>query len=313
MTFAPTDAHAGVQAGARRRGFSLRRAPARPVSAGSARPVGSSRTGAVLRKTITVIIALAFLLPFYYVVVTSLNSASATASLSGSLLPHWHWENYTRAWDSAPWVRLFLNTILIASVTTLLALATSLLAGFAFGVMKFRGRSVLFGLVLSVLMIPSTVLLIPDYIIATDINWLSSYWIQIVPFGASVFGIFLVRQFFLGLPTELFDAAELDGAGRMRMLWHIGMPMVRPALLIIALNVFMASWNSFLWPFIMTSDSSVQPVEVGLSSFVGDNGTDFTGMCAAVTFTTIPVLVLFLALQRQFITGAMATTGGVRG
>ena len=275
--------------------------------------MGSSRVATVLSRTLAVLVGLLFLLPFYLVVATSLNSASATASLSGILLPHWHWGNYARAWDAEPWTRYFLNTVLVASLTTVLVLATSLLAGFAFGVMRFKGRNQLFLLVLSVLMVPTTVLLIPDYIIATDINWLDTYWIQIIPFGASVFGVFLVRQFFQGLPTELFDAAELDGAGRLRMLWSVGMPMVRPALLIIVLNTFMASWNSFLWPLIMTTSPNVQPIEIGVSSFAGADGTDFTGMCAAVTFTTMPVLVLFLVLQRHFITGAMAATGGVRG
>ncbi|MFC1421099.1 carbohydrate ABC transporter permease [Streptacidiphilus cavernicola] len=296
-----------LQAGARRRELLRRRAPARPARGRAA----TART--VLARTAAVLIGLLFLLPFYYVLVTSLNSASTSASLSDVLLPHWRWGNYARAWAAAPWPRLFLNTVLIASGTVLLALATSLLAGFAFGVMRFRGRNLLFGVVLMVLMVPGTVLIIPDYIIANDIHWLDTYWIQIVPWGASVFGIFLVRQFFLGLPQELFDAAELDGAGRLRMLWSIGVPMVRPALLIIALNVFLASWNSFLWPFIMTTSPSVQPVEVGLAAFAGTEGTDYTGLSAAVVFTTVPVLAFFLALQRHFITGAMSTAGGVRG
>ena len=295
------------QAGARRRDLLRRRALARPAS-------GRGRTArTALARTAAVLIGLAFLLPFYYVLVTSLNSASASASLSDVLLPHWQWGNYARAWAAAPWPRLFLNTVLIASGTVLLALTTSLLAGFAFGVMRFRGRGLLFGLVLAVLMVPGTVLIIPDYIIANDIHWLDTYWIQIVPWGASVFGIFLVRQFFLEMPQELFDAAELDGAGRLRMLWSIGVPMVRPALLIIALNVFLASWNSFLWPFIMTTSPGVQPVEVGLAAFAGTDGTDYTGLSAAVVFTTVPVLAFFLALQRHFITGAMSTAGGVRG
>ena len=314
MSSAASDALTGDRSEVRRRGLLRRRASARRLpSAVPSRPVGSSRVATVLSRTLAVLVGLLFLLPFYLVVATSLNSASATASLSGILLPHWHWGNYARAWDAEPWTRYFLNTVLVASLTTVLVLATSLLAGFAFGVMRFKGRNQLFLLVLSVLMVPTTVLLIPDYIIATDINWQDTYWIQIIPFGASVFGVFLVRQFFLGLPTELFDAAELDGAGRLRMLWYVGMPMVRPALLIIVLNTFMASWNSFLWPLIMTTSPSVQPIEIGVSSFAGADGTDFTGMCAAVTFTTMPVLVLFLVLQRHFITGAMAATGGVRG
>ncbi|MFE9426813.1 carbohydrate ABC transporter permease [Kitasatospora sp. NPDC006697] len=273
---------------------------------------GSRPRGAV-RRTAAVLIGLLFLFPFYYVLVTSLNSASQSTTLADVLLPHWHFENYARAWAAAPWPRLFLNTLLIGACTVALALATSLLAGFAFGVMRFRGRGLLFTLVMAVMMVPGTVLLIPDYIIATDIHWLDSYWIQIVPWGASVFGIFLVRQFFLGLPPELFDAAELDGAGRFRMLWSIGLPLVRPAMLIIALQIFLASWNSFLWPFIMTQNPDVQPVEVGLAAFAGADGTDYPGLAAAVVFTTVPVLAFFLVLQRHFVTGAMSTAGGVRG
>lgn len=266
-----------------------------------------------LRRVLIVVVSLVFLLPFYYVLVSSLNRANDVGSIGQILLPHWHFDNYSRAWKSAPWLRLFGNTLLIAVCTAALALATSLLAGFAFGLMRFRGRNVLFGLVMAVMMIPATVLIIPDYIIATDIHWLNTYWIQIVPWGASVFGIFLVRQFFAGLPEELFDAAELDGASRFRMFWSIGVPLVRPAIVIIIINVFLATWNSFLWPFLMTSDQSVQPVEVGLAAFYGAEGTDYTGLSAAVVFTTLPVLAFFLALQRHFITGAMSTAGGVRG
>lgn len=269
--------------------------------------------GPVLRAVIAIAVGIVFVAPFCWVLITSVARNGDVYRFPPSLLPHWHFANYARAWDGAPWLRLFGNTLLIAVSTVVLALLTSLLAGFAFGVMRFRGRNVLFTVVLAVMMMPQTVLLIPDYVIAQLIGWLDSYWIQIIPWGASVFGIFLIRQFFAGLPEELFDAAELDGAGRLRMLWSVGMPLVRPALIIVGLQVFMGSWNSFLWPFIMTSSPSVQPIEVGLATFYGTQGTDWTGLSAAVTFTTIPVLVLFLALQRHFITGAYSAAGGVRG
>ena len=274
------------------------------------------RAGRTTRIVIAVLVGIAFVFPFYWVVVTSLNSTGDMFSSPPPLVPHLYFDNYARAWAAAPWARYLLNTVLVACATMVLALITSLMAGFAFGVMKFRGRGALFALVLSVLMIPQVVLLIPDYQIASDINWIDTYWIQIVPWGASVFGIFLVRQFFLNLPPELFEAAELDGAGRFRILWSVGAPLVRPALIIVALNTFMASWNSFLWPSVMDpTNDSVRPVEVGLYNFLygSASGNDYTGLCAAVTFTTIPVLVIFLVLQRYFITGAFSAAGGVRG
>ena len=274
------------------------------------------RAGRLTRTVVAVLVGIAFVFPFYWVVVTSLNSTGDMFHSPPPLIPHLYFANYVRAWAAAPWARYLLNTVLVACCTLVLALVTSLMAGFAFGVMKFRGRGALFALVLSVLMIPQVVLLIPDYQIASDINWVDTYWIQIVPWGASVFGIFLVRQFFLNLPPELFEAAELDGAGRFRILFSVGAPLVRPALIIVALNTFMASWNSFLWPSVMDpTNDSVRPVEVGLYNFLygSASGNDYTGLCAAVTFTTIPVLVIFLVLQRYFITGAFSAAGGVRG
>ena len=280
------------------------------------RPQRRRRGGRLTRIVVAVLVGIVFVFPFYWVVVTSLNSTGDMFGSPPPLIPHLYFANYVRAWAAAPWARYLLNTVLIACCTVVLCLVTSLMAGFAFGIMKFRGRGALFALVLSVLMIPQVVLLIPDYQIASDINWIDTYWIQIVPWGASVFGIFLVRQFFLNLPPELFEAAELDGAGRFRILFSVGAPLVRPALIIIALNTFMASWNSFLWPSVMDpTNDAVRPVEVGLYNFLygSASGNDYTGLCAAVTFTTIPVLVIFLVLQRYFITGAFSAAGGVRG
>lgn len=279
---------------------------------------GGSRAGRYARRALAVAIGVAFVFPFYWTVVISLGHPGEFSDFPPVLLPHWDWSSWSRAWHSAPWMRLFGNTILIASCTVALCLVTSLLAGFAFGVLRFPGRKALTLLVLAVLMMPGTVLIIPDYVLANDLHLLNTYWIQIIPWGASVFGIFLVRQFFLTMPAEILDAAALDGASRLRFLRSIGVPMVRPALIIIAINVFLGSWNSFLWPVIMTSSnmessSTVQPVEVGLSTFASAEGTDFPGLAAAVTFTTLPVMVFFLLLQRQFIRGALSAAGGVRG
>jgi multiple sugar transport system permease protein len=279
---------------------------------------GASRAGRHARRALAVLIGVAFVFPFYWTVVISLGRPGEFSSFPPVLVPHWDWSNWSRAWHSAPWVRLFANTVLIASCTVVLCLATSLLAGFAFGVLRFPGRKFLSLVVLSVLMMPGTVLIIPDYVLADDLHLLNTYWIQIIPWGASVFGIFLVRQFFLTMPAEILDAAALDGASRLRFLRSIGIPMVRPALVIIAINVFLGSWNSFLWPVIMTntnmeSGDTVQPIEVGLSTFASAEGTDFPGLAAAVTFTTVPVMVFFLLLQRQFIRGALSAAGGVRG
>lgn len=270
--------------------------------------------GRAARKAILpIVLIIVFAFPFYWVVVTSLNTASQAFSFPPVFLPHGHWENYARAWSEAPWLRFLANTVFISAATVALVLFTSILAGFAFGVMRFRGKAILFLSVLAIMMIPRTVLLIPDYILLDDIHWLDTYWAQIVPWGASVFGIFLIRQFFLSLPPELLEAAELDGASQWRFLWRIAVPIAKPALITVGLYIFIGTWDSFLWPFIVTSSASVQPIEVGLSTFYGANGTDWTGLSAAVVFTTLPVMIVFLIAQRQFMTGAMGAASGLKG
>lgn len=258
-------------------------------------------------------IGVLFAFPFYWVVVTSLSSADRVYQFPPDFLPGGVVHNYARAWGEATWVRFFLNTVLIAGATVALVIVTSLLAGFALGVTRFRGRELVFFGILSILMIPKVVLLIPDYVVLSKMHWLDTYWAQIVPWGASVFGIFLLRQFFRSLPQELVEAAELDGASQLQFLRTIAAPLARPALITIGLYTFIGSWNSFLWPFIMTSSPRVQPIEVGLSTFFGTNGTDWTGLSAAVVFTTLPVMIVFMLAQRRLVEGASATTGGVKG
>jgi multiple sugar transport system permease protein len=283
-------------------------APRHPARSGKR----AKRAWPWVRRIAAVAIGVVFVFPFYWTFVISTDRPGQFDSFPPVLWPQWDWANWSRAWAEAPWPHLFLNTVFIACCTVILCLVTSTLAGFAFGVLRFPGRGALMALVLAVLMMPQTVLIIPDYVLANDIHWVDTYWIQIVPWGASVFGIFLVRQFFTTMPKEILDAAAVDGAGRLRMLWTIGVPAVRPALAIIAINAFMGSWNSFLWPLVMTRRESIQPIEVGLATFAGDSGTDIPALAAAATFTTLPLMIFFLILQRQFIRGALSAAGSIR-
>lgn len=260
-----------------------------------------------------VVIGILFVFPFYWVITTSFNTSSEVYSFPPRFIPGGDLSNYARAWGEAPWVHYFLNTVLIAGCTVLLVLLTSLLAAFSLGVTRYRGREICFFAVLMILMVPQVVLIVPDYIVLDDLHWLNTYWAQIIPWGASVFGIFLLRQFFLALPEELVEAAELDGASQLRFLWKVAMPLAWPAIVTIGLYVFIGSWDSFLWPFIMTSSSSVQPIEVGLATFLGTNGTDWTGLSAAVVFTSLPIMIVFMVSQRRLIEGAFAGTGAVKG
>ncbi len=257
----------------------------------------------VLHYTVLSLAVIVAIFPFYWVVVTSLSTSSHVFDFPPVMVPLWHFHNYVRAWDEAPWARYFFNTVFIAAVTTALVIVTSSLAGFAFGQLRFPGRGALFVLLLSLIMIPNEMLLIPNYVLLKDLNWLNTYQAQIIPYGASVFGIFLLRQFFLSLPVELYEAAAIDGCSRIRYLLKVGMPLAKGPIATIAIYIFLGSWNAFLWPLIVTTSSSVQPIQVGLATFLSAHGTAWTRLSAASVFTTAPIMVLFLILQRQFVEG----------
>ncbi len=267
----------------------------------------SKHTQLVFRYIFVGIAALIALFPLYWVVISSLLTDRSAADAIPHFLPDWQWSNYARAWQLAPWLRFFLNSIFVALCTVVLAVSTSLLAGYAFGTMKFPGRQVLFLLVLGLIMIPGEATLIPSYLITSALGWIDTYQAQIIPFAVSISGMFLLRQFFLSLPPSLWEAAQLDGCTRFEFLWLVAAPLARPALAVVALQVFIGSWNAFLWPYLVTSSDAFRPVEVGLQAFVsGEGGNDPTGLAAAATFTTLPVLVVFLIAQRQFIEGISA-------
>lgn len=265
----------------------------------------------VLRYLVVGVASLFAIFPLYWIFVSSLLTTHSAFDSVPHFLPDWDWSNYARAWSLAPWVQYFANSVFIASCTVALALVTSLLAGYAFGTMKFPGRNILFLAILGLIMIPAEATLIPSYLIVSTLGWIDTYQAQIIPFAVSISGIFLLRQFFLSLPPSLWEAAQLDGCTRFGYLMRIAAPLARPALTVVALQVFIGSWNAFLWPYLVTSSDALRPVEVGLQAFLSADGTDPTGLAAAAAFTTLPVLVIFLVAQRQFIEGISA--GSTRG
>lgn len=273
------------------------------------------RVPAILRFITLSLITVVFAFPFYWVLLTSLVPSDHVFDFPPSLLPRWDFANYRTAWDAAPWGNYFANTFWVASATTLLVLFTSVLAGYCFATMQFPGKRSAYGLIFLSIIMPAVVAIIPDYVIANSFHWLNTYTVQIVPWGAGTFGIFLLQQFFRGLPTELWDAARIDGCSRTRYLWSIGVPLSRPVLATVGLFTFLGSYNSLLWPLVMTSsngtEAGVQPIEVGVYGFIGDNGTAFNLLCAATVFTMLPVVIVFLALQRVFVRGVTRT--GLKG
>ncbi|MBV9282305.1 MAG: carbohydrate ABC transporter permease [Chloroflexi bacterium] len=275
------------------------------------RPLRLSR---LVHYVALIALAALFAFPFYWMFVTSVEPTGHLSDIPPNVLPLWDWSNYADAWNAAPWGRYFLNTVFIASAATLLALATSLFAGYAFGSLSFRGKRLLFLAVLMVLIVPDEVILIPQYIILDDLNWLNTYQAQIIPFGASAFGIFLLRQFFLSLPQEFWDAAQIDGCSRTRFLLQVAAPLARPVLAAVGLYTFLGMWNQFLYPLVIAGlDPNVQPIQVGLATFLRVNSVDWSQLAAASVFTTLPILVVFLIVQKQIIEGVASASGSIVG
>jgi multiple sugar transport system permease protein len=249
------------------------------------------------------------LLPFFWMITTSLKTEMETLLIPPQWLPSaFRVENYVKAWYAAPFDRYFFNSFFIAITTTIGEVFTTILAAYAFAKMRFFGKNVLFAALLGTLMIPGEMLLLPNYVTIARIGWLDRYEALIIPWLVSVFGIFLLRQFFRSLPDELLDAARMDGCSRFRFLFRIAVPLSRPAIFTVALFKFLGSWNAYVWVLIMTNKEAMRTVPVGLQVFSSEIGTAYEQLMAASVLAIIPVLILFFFTQKQFIQG-IARTG----
>ncbi len=244
------------------------------------------------------------LLPYYLMVATSLKPLQEIFTDPFTWIPsRLAWENYADAWNHAPFARYFLNSTIIAVTETAGVLVTSALAAYAFSRMRFAGREALFMIFLGTLMVPGEVQLVPNYITITRLGWLNSYAALIVPWLASIFGIFFLRQHFATIPQELQDAATIDGASHLTFLWRVVVPLSTPAFITVAVLTFLGSWNALTWPLIVTNTPEMRPIMVGLLAFSSEWGTQPRLLMAAATFAVVPVLVVFFALQRYFVQG----------
>lgn len=247
--------------------------------------------------------------PFFWMIATSLKTRGEATRNPPTILPASpQWHNYVAAWQAAPFGRYFLNTTFIALAVVAGMLVTSVLAAYAFARLDFWGKGVIFTLFLATMMIPFEATLIPNYVIITRLGWYNTYLALIVPWTANVVSIFLLRQFFVSVPQDLYDAAALDGAGHLRLLWSILIPLARAPLAATIIFSFLGSWNSLLWPLIVTSKANLRPIQLGLSVFVTEAGSDPHLLMAASAFTILPIIVIYFLAQRQFIEG-IASSG----
>jgi multiple sugar transport system permease protein len=253
--------------------------------------------------------ALIMLTPLVWMLITSIETPTEARRFPPVLIPSGvQWENYPRALEAAPFGRFFLNTLVvcIASVAGNLLLCS--LAGYAFARIKFLGREVLFIALLATLMVPFQVVLIPTFLIVKELGLYDTLGALIVPNLVTPFGIFLLRQFFRTLPIELEEAARIDGASRLGVLFKIVLPLSAPVLATLGVIIFLWTWNDFLWPLIAITSEENATLQYGLALFQGAHSTRWTLLMAANVFTMIPMLVVFFAAQRWFVR-SVAMTG----
>jgi multiple sugar transport system permease protein len=255
--------------------------------------------------------SLAMVAPFVWQIVTSLKSLSSATAVPPTLLPEGQWSNYGRVFDLLPFGTQFVNTLLTALLRTAGQVLFCSMAAYAFARLRFPGKNVIFGVFLSVLMVPPQLFIIPQYQIMSDLGWLNSLQALVVPGLFSAFGVFLLRQFFLSLPKELEEAARLDGAGPARIYWSIVLPLARPGLVALAVLVLLWSWNDLFWPLVVNTDPEKMTLAAGLASLQGQFQTDYPVLMAGSLLASVPVIAVFVFLQRQFIQGIAQT--GIKG
>ena len=218
--------------------------------------------------------------------------------------------NYRNLWKTVPYNRYFVNSVFIATASTLLTLFFCSLGGYAFAKYKFRGQKILFGILLASMMVPFQVLLVPLFGLMYDIGWLNSYKAIVIPFSVGAFGVFLMRQFIVTIPSELLDAARIDGCSEFGIYYRIVLPIIKPALGALTIYSFLGSWNGYLWPLIILRDEAKYTLPIGLANLVGIYRQDYGMLMAGTLLSLMPIVILFLAMQREFVQGI--TLGGVK-
>ena len=258
----------------------------------------------VLDTTAAWMLAILWALPLFYAIWTAFHPAefSTRFSLTAPLTL----ENFANAWKAAPFARYFVNTIMLVTLTTGMQLVLCTLAAYAFARYDFKGKGIAFALILMQLMIMPDVLMVENYSTMSKIGVLDSTLAISLPYMASAFGIFLLRQTFKSVPKELEEAAAVEGANTLQVLWHVYVPLAKPTYAAYALVSISTHWNNFLWPLIVTNSVNSRPLTVGLQIFSAtEQGVDWTIITAATLMTSGPLLVAFLLFQRQFVQSFM--------
>ena len=264
---------------------------------------------------ITIVLALlafSMLLPFLWMISTSMMGELEVYRFPPTFIPStFRWSNFLEAMTLQPFGRFFLNSAIVAGASVIGQLVFCSMAAYAFARLRFHGRDRLFGLYLATMMIPAIVTIIPAFLLIDRFGWMNTYWALFTPTLSSVWGIFLLRQFFQTIPRDLEDAARVDGASDSTIFVRIILPLSKPALATLAIFAFMGSWKDFLWPLIVTNRTDMRTVEVGIANFSTLYQTDWPHQMAAAVVVMLPVVIVFILAQRYFVRGITLT--GIKG
>ncbi len=251
-------------------------------------------------------VGIAVSMPIVVAIFTSFTPLNRIVADANSIwTPAWTLVNYVTAWTATPFGRFMFNSFVQTGIITVATVLTSILAGYAFAMFQFPGRKVLFAIVLGSLMIPFELTFIPNFILISDLGWANTFKGLTVPFLANAFGIFLLRQFFMALPRDLYDAAKIDGASDWYYLWKVVIPLSKGAIAALTIFSFLGAWNQYLWPLVITNDESMRTAQIGIRFFLinQEAATDWGAIMAGATIVMVPTLAVFLVAQRQLVKG----------
>jgi multiple sugar transport system permease protein len=268
----------------------------------------SIRKYKVLLFTFALIVsAIVILIPFIWMITTSFMRSGESFSYPPRFMPrHFTLEQYEILFQRLHFTRNFLNSLAVASLLTLSSLTVNSLAGFAFAKYVFKGKRTLFSTFLATMAVPGQVGMLPVFLILRNLGLLNTYWALILPGTFSAFSIFFFRQYMITIPNDLIDSARIDGCSDFRIYWQIILPLTRPALVTLGLFTFLGTWNDFMWPLIVMNKDSMYTLPVALANLMGEHAPDTELMMAGSVVTTLPIMILFLLLQKSYITGLIA-------
>lgn len=264
------------------------------------------KSGTALTYVLLTVGALLTVFPFVWMILTAFKTKQELFFFT-----FWPenptWDNFKYLFDKTLFPRWYLNSAIVVVASTISVVFFDALVGYTFATMNFRGKNVLFILILSTMMIPTEMLVIPWYQMSVNYGWVNTYWGLMFPGMITAFGIFLLRQFMEGIPRDLLDAARVDGMNEFAIFWKVALPQVKPALGALVIFNFLGNWNAFLWPLIVADKSDMRTIPVGLSLFADELFTEYHLVMAGATVAVIPVLIVFLIFQRQIIEGVVLT------